>query len=198
MVLAKKQPGSRRQEVINLVKAHPGITSIEVATKLGLASSTRASTALWPAIKRGHIVAERIVVDGKTMNAHYHADQVPPDAVERIQQKLVDASEVIPMSKATGARTSVFDVPSQLRRVRQRPKKKNSSPPATTSTPPLPTIISPRAPSGFACAVTNDGTLVLMRAGEIKFLLTDIEAATLQSYLLKRAAASLITNMAIL
>lgn len=35
-----------------------------------------------------------------------------------------------------------------------------------------------------------------MRSGEIQFSLTDVEAATLQSYLVKRAAANLFASMA--
>jgi hypothetical protein len=35
-----------------------------------------------------------------------------------------------------------------------------------------------------------------MRAGEIAFALSDVEAAALQSYLVKRAAASLFASMA--
>ncbi|WP_408636871.1 hypothetical protein [Paraburkholderia sp. RL17-368-BIF-A] len=130
------------------------------------------------------------------MNAHYHADQVPPDAVERIQQNLVDAREVIPMSKDAGVRSSVFDVPGQPRRGR-RPAGRNSSSGSTAvPTVPRPTITAQRAENGFACAVTNDGTLVLMRAGEIQFSLSDVEAATLQRYLLKRVAANLFASMA--
>lgn len=197
MQRAKKQLQSRREEIIELVKAHPGITSAEIALKLGLENSTKAATAAWPAIKRGQIVVERVSIDGQTKNAHYHPDQVPPDAVERIQQKLVDASEVIPISKAAGARSSVFDVPRSraTRRSNKKASRRPQSPKTTTATAVAVPRPAPAAP-GFTCAITNDGTLVLMRAGEIQFSLSDLEATTLQTYLVKRAAANLFASMA--
>lgn len=197
MQRAKKQLQSRREEIIELVKAHPGITSAEIAIKLGLENSTKAATAAWPAIKRGQIVVERVSIGGQTKNAHYHPDQIPPDAVERIQQKLVDASEVIPISKAKGARNSVFDVP---RKAKPRRTKNSASRKVQAAVPPASsTVVAQRpafAPTGFACAITNDGSLVLMRKGQVEFALSDAEAATLQSYLVKRAAANLFASMA--
>ena len=197
MQRAKKQLQSRREEIIELVKAHPGITSAEIALKLGLENSTKAATAAWPAIKRGQIVVERVSIDGQTKNAHYHPDQVPPDAVERVQQKLVDASEVIPISKAKGARNSVFDVPRKQaarKATRKAPRRIQR-----TAEPIVNTVPATRlslGPGGFACAITNDGSLVLMRQGQVEFALSDAEATTLQSYLVKRAAANLFANMA--
>lgn len=197
MQKAKKQLQSRREEIIELVKAHPGITSAEIAVKLGLENSAKAATAAWPAIKRGQIVVERISKDGQTKNAHYHPDQVPPDAVERIQQKLVDASEVIPISKAKDARNSVFDVPRKQaarKSARKVPRRIQKTVESINDT--VPTSRPSRAPSGFACAITNDGSLVLMRQGQVEFALSDAEAATLQSYLVKRATANLFASMA--
>lgn len=195
MAKTKKALLSRRVEIVELIRREPGITSAELATRLGLASSTTVSSAIWPSIKSNQILVERITKDGKAMNAHYHPDQVPPDAVERIKQKLVDASEVIPMAKASDARNSVFDVPGAKRRVKRHTPRKTTGRPSSDAAPAAakPTPVASR---NFACAVTNDGTLVLMRAGEIQFSLSDIEAATLQSYLVKRAAASLFASMA--
>ncbi|WP_175886044.1 hypothetical protein [Burkholderia sp. BCC0044] len=113
-----------------------------------------------------------------------------PDAVERIQQKIVDAKNVIPIAKSDGARSSVFDT-KQLK-TKRKPRVAQRAPAAPHVTTPLPKI----GPAGFACAVTNDGSLVLMREGTIQFSLSSIEATTLQSYLVKRAAASLFASMA--
>jgi hypothetical protein len=44
--------------------------------------------------------------------------------------------------------------------------------------------------------VTNDGSLVLMREGQVQFSLSSTEATTLQSYLVKRAAASVFASIA--
>lgn len=53
-----------------------------------------------------------------------------------------------------------------------------------------------RHSSGFTCALTNDGSLVLIREGQIQFSLSNDEAVMLQSHLVKRAAASFFASMA--
>ncbi len=201
----KKQFQGKRGQMLELIRQHPGITSGELAEKVGMEDSSSVSSAMWTAIRRGHIMVERVIRNGKSTNAHYHPDKVPPDAVERVQQKLVDASEVIPMTKANGVRSSVFDVPgAKQRRKKHAPRKASSRAPAAA--PALPATARATAssaspashatPRNFACAITNDGSLVLMRAGEIAFALSDAEATTLQSYLVKRAAANLFASMA--
>jgi hypothetical protein len=185
----KKALLSRRAEMVALIKAEPGITSADIAKRLGLPNSSKVSTALWTSIRSGTILTERAEVDGYWMNKHYLPDQVPPDAVERIRQKLVDAKDVIPTKKSPGTQNSVFDVPSAKRHVKKSVASKNATPAPASTTPSIsrPPQLATRA---FACAVANDGSLVLMRAGEIAF------AAALQSYLVKRAAASLFASMA--
>ncbi|WP_124800768.1 hypothetical protein [Paraburkholderia phosphatilytica] len=113
------------------------------------------------------------------------SDQVPPDAAERINQRIIDASEVIPAVKSADARNSVFDVPKQ-----KRPRKSGSKHPTTTPTP------AAGVPRVFSCAIANDGSLVLMRGGRIELSLSDTDAATLQSYLVKRATANLFASIA--
>lgn len=197
----KKQLQGKRGQMLELIRQHPGITSGELAEKVGMEGSSSVSSAMWTAIRLGHIMVERVIRNGKSTNAHYHPDQVPPDAVERVQQKLVNASQVIPISKANDIRSSVFDVPgAKQRRKKHAPRKAPSRAPAAA--PALPATAratassaSSASPRNFACAITNDGSLVLMRAGEIQFSLTDVEAATLQSYLVKRAAANLFASM---
>ncbi|CAG4911655.1 winged helix-turn-helix domain-containing protein [Paraburkholderia saeva] len=190
MTTSKKQLQSKRAQMHALIQANPGITSGEIAERVGLDSASKVTTALWKAVRSGRILTERVEQNGRFMNAHYLPDQVPPDAVERINQKLVDAKDVIPAAKSPTARNSVFDVP------RAEKAKKPSGRRAALE------IASPSTPSdapvrlrGFACAVTNDGCLVLMRQGQIEFSLSDVEAATLQSYLLRRAAANVFANM---
>ncbi|MCA8086973.1 hypothetical protein [Burkholderia cenocepacia] len=193
MMKSKKEQLSRRAQVVDLIRRQPGITSAEIAEKLALENSTKVSTSVWPEVRAGRVLVERINRNGQTMNAHYMSDDVPPDAVERIQQKIVDAKNVIPIAKSDDARTSVFD--------NKRPKTKHKSSTAKAApaahhatshaTTPVPTI----GPAGFACAVTNDGSLVLMREGSIQFSLSSGEATTLQSYLVKRAAATLFASI---
>lgn len=191
---SKKQQVTRRVQVVELIKRQPGITSAEIAEKIGLDNSTRVSSAVWPEVKAGRVLVERIVRNGTTMNAHYMSDDVPSDAVERIQQKIVDAKNVIPIAKSDDARTSVFDT----KRLKTKRKPTVAKPAPSThhvtahATTPAPKV----GPAGFACAVTNDGSLVLMREGLIQFALSSVEASTLQNYLVKRAAASLFANMA--
>jgi 3,4-dihydroxy-2-butanone 4-phosphate synthase len=88
------------------------------------------------------------------------------------------------MVKSADARNSVFDVP--------KPTKQKSQPKAEVTSSRQTTARSP----GFACALTSDGSLVLIREGQIEFSLSGAEAATLQSYLVKRAAANLFASMA--
>ncbi|MDR7006064.1 hypothetical protein [Paraburkholderia strydomiana] len=200
----KKQFQGKRGRMLELIREYPGITSGELAEKVGVEDSSSVSSAMWTAIRRGHVMVERVIRNGKSTNAHYHPDQVPPDAVERVQQKLVNASQVIPISTTNSVRSSVFDVPgAKQRRKKQAPRKAPSRAPAaapslSATAPAMALSASPSsqaAPRTFACAITNDGSLVLMRSGEIQFSLTDVEAATLQSYLLKRAAASMLASM---
>lgn len=190
MMKSKKEQISRRLQIVELIKLQPGITSAEIARKLNLENSTKVSTAVWPSVKAGRVLVERIVRDGTTMNAHYLSDDVPPDAVERIRQKIVDAKNVIPIAKSDDARSSVFDT--KRPKPKRKPRVAKRAPAATHATTPIPKT----GPAGFACAVTNDGSLVLMREGTIQFSLSSIEATTLQSYLVKRAAASLFASMA--
>jgi hypothetical protein len=181
----KKQIVGKRGEMIELIRRHPGISSAELAQRVGISSASKVTTALWQYVRNGKLMTERAEIDGRWMNRHYMADQVPPDAAERINQKLVAAEDVIPMTKSVGARNSVFDVG-------ETTKKKSGG----TKVRKLPTSPTQPRPSGFACAVTSDGSLVLIREGQIEISLSGAEAATLQAYLVKRAAASFFANMA--
>ncbi|MBY4768947.1 hypothetical protein [Burkholderia ambifaria] len=193
MMKSKKEMISRAARIIELIKLQPGITSAEIAKKLNLEHSTKASTAIWPSVKAGRVLVERIVRNGTTMNAHYMSDDVPPDAVERIQQKIVDAKNVIPIAKSSDVRTSVFDNKQQSVS-RPRPAKRSS--PTSLAIVASPETASKVGVASFSCAVTNDGSLVLIREGQIQFSLTNDEATKLQSYLVKRAAANFFASMA--
>ncbi|WP_323118873.1 winged helix-turn-helix domain-containing protein [Burkholderia alba] len=194
MMKSKKEQLSRRAKVVELIKRQPGITSAEIAEKLGLDSSTKVSTSIWPEVKSGRVLVERISRNGKTMNSHYLPDQVPPDAVERVQQKIVDASSVIPIAKSSDTRSSVFD--NKPRRTLRKLGATKHLPHGQPSTVSAVTSSLQIGPVGFACAVTHDGRLVLIREGQIQFSLTDYEATMLQSYLVKRAAANFFVSMA--
>ncbi|WP_420956611.1 hypothetical protein ACNSZH_32680 [Burkholderia gladioli] len=194
MMKSKKELLSRRLQAVEIIKRHPGITSAEIAEKLELENSTKVSGAVWPEVRAGRVLVERIIRNGTTMNAHYMSDDVPPDAVERIQQKIVDVKNVVPIAKSDDTRTSVFDnKPRKAKRQPSATKRLSAAQPiVVNATPPTPKL----GLSGFACAVTNDGSLVLMREGQVQFSLSSTEATTLQSYLVKRAAASVFASIA--
>jgi len=194
MLMKSKKPGqTNRVAIMALIKDNPGITSPEIAKRVGLPNATRVTSVLWKDVRSERVLVERVCKDGYWVNAHYLPDQVPPDAVERIRQKLISSEDVIPAIKSPGVQNSVFDVPGSGKPAKKSHRKTAarhvSSP--TPVTPAPARVVS----HGFACAVTNDGSLVLMRAGEIQFSLNDVEAATLQSYLVKRAAASMFASM---
>jgi hypothetical protein len=194
MLMKSKKPAqTKRNAIMDLIRDNPGITSQEMATRLGFSNTTRVTGAVWKEVRANRVIVERISKDGNSMNAHYLSGQVPPDAVERISQKLVSAEDVIPEVKSPGARNSVFDVPgtAKIRRKRATSKAVTRDPAPVKMTPPTRSKTAP-----FACAVTNDGSLVLMREGQIQFSLSDVEATTLQNYLVKRAAANMFASMA--
>ncbi|MBW5280842.1 hypothetical protein ACS0X5_26310 [Burkholderia gladioli] len=75
-----------------------------------------------------------------------------------------------------------------LARIRQRAHLPANAAPVPTPDP----AIDP-----FTCAIANDGSLVLMRAGRIELALSDADTAILQRYLVKRIAANkLLSDMA--
>lgn len=182
---AKKQILSKRAEMIQLIKAHPGISSAELASRVGIVGASKVTTALWQYVRSKKIVTERAEIDGRWMNRHYMSDQVPPDAAERINQKIIDAGEAVPVPKSPEARNSVFDVPKAARS--RKPVSKRA---ATTLT------LTTDVPRAFSCAIANDGSLVLMRGGRIEMSLPQADAAALQQYLVKRAAANFLASMA--
>lgn len=181
--------------MIDLIKAQPGITSAEITEKLDLPKSNTVATALWQEMRSGKVVTERIVANNRSVNAYYLPDQIDGDSVERITQKLVNAQNVVPIAKSSSARSSVFDVPGKPRPAAKNRRAKRvvrTDPKAAQPTPAASRVTA----QGFACAMASNGQLVLMREGQIQFALSDVEAATLQSYLVKRAAASLFASMA--
>lgn len=195
MKKAVKVLQTRRATITKAVAENPGITTAELAALIGVDSSKLVSNAVWVLLKSGKLFAEQIVRDGHHMNAYYIPDQVGADSVSRIRQKLVDAADVIPTPRSRSIANSVFDVPRAAKR-RSKVRVHSSLPnqvsthPAVNSTQTL----KPATPT-FACAVTNDGSLVLMREGHIEFFLSDIEAQALQRYLMKRAAANVFAEM---
>lgn len=195
MKKAVKVLQARRDAILTAVTERPGVTTAELASIIGVDGTKFVSNAMWQLLKSGKVLAEQIVRDGRHMNAYYRPERIGSDSVARVRQKLVDAAEVVPMHRSKTVPNSVFDVPRATRSGKKRTARKapalpQAAPAATI--PPEPPAIAARR---FACAVTNDGSLVLMREGQIEFSLSDIEAATLQNYLLKRAAANLFANM---
>lgn len=181
-----KQVQTKRAAMFEMIKQQPGITSGEIAERLGMRDKADVSNALWKAMRSGRIVAERVMHQGRHQNSYYMADDLPPDAAERIQQRTVEAKDALPLAKAPSARNSVFDIPGNIAPLKPEPRRTPAKAPA----------VSKKVDGSFACAVTSDGSLVLMREGQIEFSLSGPDAATLQSYLVKRAAANLFASMA--
>ncbi len=181
----KRQILSKRAEMIELIKMHPGISSAELAQRVGINGASKVTTALWQYVRNQKIVTERAEIEGRWMNRHYMADHVPPDAVERITQRIVDASDAVPAVKSPQARNSVFDVPhaSKVKTNTRAPQSEKS-------------VSVVRQASRFACAITGDGGLVLMRDGAIESSLTEGETSQVQACLMKLAAAKLFATMA--
>jgi hypothetical protein len=197
MATTKKAAQSKRAEMRALIAEYPGITSAEIAEKLELASSNKVGTALWTDIKSGRILTERVERNGRWMNKHYLPDQLSADAVIRVKQRIVDASEVVPPSAARAATTSVFNGPRKQRGGKNRSTRKSvvhTTPASQAKVVSMQAKVAEKAPS-FSCAVANDGSLMLMRGGRVELSLTDTEATALQNYLLKRAAANLLASM---
>jgi hypothetical protein len=193
MQKASRKLPSRRAEILAVIREHPGITSGEIAQRLGIAQVGKITTDMWQAIRSERVLTERVLQNGRHVNAYYMPDQITGDSVTKVNQRIVDANDVIPPSLGPDVQTSVFgarNVKSQ--RGKSRAKASRAAAPAGPTSVP---VGRPISASGFACAIASDGTLVLIREGQIQFSLTDAEAATLQSYLMKRAAASLFANM---
>ncbi|MHB9838487.1 hypothetical protein Q8F57_027035 [Paraburkholderia terrae] len=196
MATTKKAAQSKRAEMRALIAEYPGITSAEIAEKLGIPSSNKVGTALYNDIKGGRVLTERVERNGRWMNKHYLPDHLPVDAVIRVKQRIVDASEVIPPPASNSAPTSVFNGPRKPRRGKKRAVRSVGK----TATSPQAKVVETqvkvvdKAPS-FACAIANDGSLVLMRGGRIELSLSEVDASTLQSYLMKRAAANVFASM---
>lgn len=193
MQKASKKLPSRRAEILALIKERPGITSGEIAEQLGISVVNKITTDMWPSIKSGRVLTQRVLRNGRHVNAYYMADQITADSVMTVNQRIVDASDVIPPALGRDVQTSVFGAHNvKPKRGKSRAKASRAAAPVEPTSVPA---SRPTSASGFACAIASDGTLVLIREGQIQFSLNDAEAAALQSYLMKRAAASLFANM---
>ncbi|MFM0049887.1 hypothetical protein [Caballeronia grimmiae] len=185
----------QKAAMVELVKAEPGITSAEIASRLGLQSSKPVPSALSQDLRSGRIVTEHGVVNSRHVSALHLPEQVYAETVERIRQSVVDAENVVPIAKKATARSSVFDVSKALTRRSTWRRGKRS---AKHHAKPIVSAGNARdihvAPQDFACVVASDGRLMLMRRGQNEPALSDVEAATLQRYVVQRAAVNLAAN----
>jgi hypothetical protein len=195
MTKSKQQLQTKRAAMMTLIGQFPGITSAEIAERLELGSSNKVGTALWTAIRSGRVLTERVERNGRWMNKHYLPDQMPVDAVVRVKQKIVDASDVIPPEAARSAPNSVFNGPRKPAHTKKRPLRgSNAKTVAVPQSTHLPQSVERTLT--FSCAVASDGSLMLMRGGRIEMSLPEVDATALQSYLVRRAAATLLASMA--
>ncbi|NBI48866.1 hypothetical protein [Burkholderia sp. ISTR5] len=175
---------ARRDAILAAVRQQPGVTTKELADIIGTHDVKPVSNAMWRLLRSGNILSEQI--DG--------------DSVERVNQKLVDASDVVPVKRAALPAGSVFELARKHKRKTNPPTRSSGKPaPASANLPvdakPAPTPHPAIDP--FTCAIASDGSLVLMRAGRIELALSDADTAILQRYLVKRIAANtLLGNMA--
>ena len=123
------------------------------------------------------------------------ADHIPPDAVERINQRVINATDIIPAAKSPQVRNSVFDVPGGATENKKRTRRSSVRQPVEHASPAR-TNASQIVGSGFDCAITGDGGLVLLRDGAIEASLSELETLKVQACLMKLAAAKFFATMA--
>lgn len=195
---SKRRPG-RRAEILALTRERPGATSAQIAEHLGIADPGKITADMWPSIRSGRVLTERVMQGGRHVNAYYLPDQINGDSVTRVNQRVVDASEVIAPPLGVAAQTSVFGGPVKKARkakVRRKPVvRRATSPVEVDKTGDGAQTASIRDTNGFACALNGDGELLLIRGGQILASLTEAEAASLQKLLIRQKLASVFAAM---
>lgn len=200
MPRASKRRPSRRAEILALIRERPGATSAQIAEHLGIADAGKITTDMWPSIRSGRVLTERVVQSGRHVNAYYLPDQINGDSVTRINQRIVDAKDTIAPALGASVQASVFGTPiPKARKARARPKPathRASDTEKKVKAVEVGQIAPPGEFAGFACALASDGRLLLIRDGRILVSLTDPEVTTLQSFLFGRKLANVLVGMA--
>ncbi|NIE87276.1 MULTISPECIES: hypothetical protein [unclassified Burkholderia] len=184
---------ARRDAILAAVRQQPGVTTKELADIIGTHDVKPVSNAMWRLLRSGNILSEQVTRDGAHMNAYYLPEQIDGDSVERVNQKLVDASDVVPVKRAALPAGSVFELARKQKRKTNPPTRSSGKPAPASANLPVDAAPAPTphpAIDPFTCAIASDGSLVLMRAGRIELALSDADTAILQRYLVKRIAAN--------
>ncbi|PRH35232.1 hypothetical protein, partial [Burkholderia gladioli] len=121
---------ARRDAILAAVRQQPGVTTKELADIIGTHDVKPVSNAMWRLLRSGNILSEQVTRDGAHMNAYYLPEQIDGDSVERVNQKLVDASDVVPVKRAALPAGSVFEL--------ARKHKRKTNPPTRSSGKPAP------------------------------------------------------------
>ncbi|WP_321844608.1 hypothetical protein [Paraburkholderia bannensis] len=202
MARASKRRPSRRAEILAVIRERPGATSAQIAEHLGITDPGKVTTDMWPSIRSGRVLTERIAQGARHVNAYYLPDQINGDSVTRVNQRVVDASEVIAPALGVTAQTSVFGGPVKKARktkARRKPVARRAESPAIPAEAGKSEQSAQTVPihdtDGFACALGGDGQLLLIRGGRILASLSEVEAMALQKLLIRQKLASVVAGM---
>jgi hypothetical protein len=201
MARAAKRRPSRRAEILEVIRQRPGATSAQIAEHLGMADPSRVTADMWPLIRSGGVLTERVLQGARHVNAYYLPDQINGDSVTRVNQRVVDASEVIAPALGVTAQTSVFggSIKKASKKARRKPnvrRSANSAGPIEAAMSGEPGQVAADAGAGrFTCALGGDGQLFLIRGGQILVSLTEAEATSLQKVLIRQKLAGFFAGM---
>ncbi|MBN3854603.1 hypothetical protein G3N59_14550 [Paraburkholderia sp. Ac-20340] len=202
MARASKRRPSRRAEILAVIRERPGATSAQIAEHLGIGDPGKVTTDMWPSIRSGRVLTERVMQDGRHVNAYYLPDQINGETVTRVNQRVVDANDVIAPALGVTAQTSVFGGPVKKARrtkVRRKPAAQRTAshdaPVVVGKSREVEQADATRDTDGFACALGGDGQLLLIRGGHILASLTEAEAVSLQKLLIRQKLASVFAEM---
>ncbi|WP_321870912.1 hypothetical protein [Paraburkholderia tropica] len=198
MVRASKRRPSRRAEILALIRERPGATSAQIAEHLGIGDPGKITADMWPSIRSGRVLTERIMQGARHVNAYYLPDQISGDSVTRVNQRVVDASEVIAPALGAAAQTSVFGSPAKKARktkARRKPVTRRAANQASPVDAGKSADVT-TCENGFVCALAGDGQLHLIRGGQILASLTEAEAISLQKLLIGQKLLSVFAAIA--
>jgi hypothetical protein len=194
MARAAKRRPSRRAEILEVIRQRPGATSAQIAEHLGMADPSRVTADMWPLIRSGGVLTERVLQGARHVNAYYLPDQINGDSVTRVNQRVAPALGVT-------AQTSVFggSIKKASKKARRKPnvrRSANSAGPIEAAMSGEPGQVAADAGAGsFTCALGGDGQLFLIRGGQILVSLTEAEATSLQKVLIRQKLAGFFAGM---
>ncbi|NIE67039.1 hypothetical protein [Burkholderia sp. Ax-1719] len=166
-----------------------------------MADPGRVTADMWPLIRSGRVLTERVLQGARHVNAYYLPDQINGDSVTRVNQRVVDASEVIAPALGVTAQTSVFGGP--VKKASKKARRKPVARRAANSVGPVEAVVSGETgqvaagagAGSVTCALGDGGQLFLIRGGQILVSLTEAEAASLQKVLIRQKLVGFFAGM---